>query len=108
VLPRLVGPLTANIPVNPAIDRFMSRFIERWTIERMLRNGYVDAFRHMHPRAHGLTVATWTPAARVDYIFATPELARRLARCDVVGERRWPDPDARHASDHFPVVADFA
>lgn len=107
-LPRIVGPLTVNIPVNRAIDRFMSRFIERWTIERMLRNGYVDAFRRVHPRAHGLTVATWTPAARVDYIFATPELARRLAGCDVVGDRRWPDPDAAHASDHFPVCADFA
>lgn len=107
-LPRIVGPLTANIPVNPAIDHFMGRFIERWTVERMLRNGYVDSFRRVHPRAHGLTVATWTPAARVDYIFATPDLARRLVMCEVVGDRRWPDPDASRASDHFPVVADFA
>ena len=106
-LPRIVGPLTANIPVNPAIDRLMSRFIERWTVERMLRNGYVDSFRRVHPRAHGLTVATWTPAARVDYIFATPDLARRLVMSEVVGDRRWPDADALHASDHFPVVADF-
>jgi endonuclease/exonuclease/phosphatase family metal-dependent hydrolase len=27
--------------------------------------------------------------------------------CEVVGDRRWPDPDASHASDHYPVVADF-
>ena len=107
-LPRVVGPLTANIPVNPAIDRFMSRFIERWTVERMLRHGYVDTFRRVHPRAHGLTVATWTPAARVDYVFATGDLAQRLTACEVVGDRRWPDPDAWHGSDHFPVVADFA
>lgn len=107
-LPRIVGPLTVNIPVNPAIDHFMSRFIERWTVERMLRNGYIDCFRRVHPRAHGLTVATWTPAARVDYIFSTPDLARRLVMCEVVGDRRWPDVDAARASDHFPVVADFA
>ena len=107
-LPRIVGPLTANLPINPAIDRLMSRFIERWTVERMLRNGYVDSFRRVHPRAHGLTVATWTPAARVDYIFSTPDLARRLVMCEVVGDRRWPDADASRASDHFPVVADFA
>ena len=91
-LPRLVGPLTANIPVNPAIDRFMSRFVERWTIERMLRHGYVDTFRRVHPRAHGRTVATWAPAARVDYIFATPDLATRVVASEVVGGRRWPDP----------------
>lgn len=108
VLPRVVGPLTANIPVNPAIDRFMSRFIERWTVERLLRHGYVDSFRRVHPRAHGLTVATWTPAARVDYVFCTPDLARRLVACEVVGDRRWPEPDAWRGSDHFPVVADLA
>jgi endonuclease/exonuclease/phosphatase family metal-dependent hydrolase len=107
-LPRLVGPLTANIPVNPAIDRFLGRFIERWTVERMLRHGYVDAFRRMHPRAHGRTVATWAPAVRIDYIFATPDLAQRVIACEVVGDRRWPDPDVASASDHFPLVADFA
>lgn len=107
-LPRLIGPLTTNIPVNAAIDRFLSRFIERWTVERMLRHGYVDVFRRVHPRAHGRTVATWSPAVRIDYIFATPDLAERVVDCEVVGDRRWPDPDVARASDHFPVVADFA
>ncbi|MBV8195251.1 MAG: endonuclease/exonuclease/phosphatase family protein [Candidatus Dormibacteraeota bacterium] len=107
VLPRVVGPLTVNVPVSPAIDRLLGRFIERWTVDRLLRSGYVDAFRHIHPRAHGHTCATWLPAARVDYIFATPDLARRLVACDVVGDRRWPLPDAHVASDHLPVVADF-
>lgn len=107
-LPRIVGPLTANIPINVSIDRFLSRFIERWTVERMLRHGYVDAFRRVHPRAHGRTVATWSPAVRIDYVFATPDLAERVVACEVVGDRRWPDPDVLRASDHFPVVADFA
>ena len=108
VLPRLVGPLTSNLPVSPAIDRFMGRFIERWSIERLLRHGYVDTFRRVHPRAHGHTCATWLPAARVDYIFATRDLAAKVTACDVVGDRRWHDADAARASDHFPLVADLS
>jgi endonuclease/exonuclease/phosphatase family metal-dependent hydrolase len=107
LLPRIVGPLTVNLPVSTGLDRFMGRFIERWSIERMHRLGYVDCFRRIHPRAHGHTCATWLPAARVDYIFASPDLAGHLIACDVVGDRRWHDRDAAVASDHFPVVADF-
>jgi endonuclease/exonuclease/phosphatase family metal-dependent hydrolase len=108
LLPRLVGPLTMGLPQSHAIDRFMGRFIERWTVERLLSLGYVDCFRRKHPRAHGHTCATWSPAARVDYVFATPDLAAKLIGCDVVGDRRWADADAHIASDHFPLVADFS
>ena len=107
LLPRIVGPLTVNLPVSHSLDRFMGRFIERWSIERLQRLGYVDCFRRIHPRAHGHTCATWLPAARVDYVFASPELADGVTACDVVGDRRWHDRDAAVASDHFPVVADF-
>jgi endonuclease/exonuclease/phosphatase family metal-dependent hydrolase len=108
LLPRLVGPLTVGLPESATLDRFLGRFIERWTVERLLSLGYVDCFRRRHPRAHGHTCATWTPAARVDYVFATPDLAERLIACEVVGDRRFPDADAHIASDHFPLVADFA
>lgn len=108
LLPRIVGPLTVNLPVSAALDRFMGRFIERWSVQRMQRLGYVDCFRRIHPRAHGHTCATWLPAARVDYVFASPDLAGSLIASDVVGDRRWHDRDAAVASDHFPVVADFA
>jgi len=107
ILPRVVWPLTAGLPVSGGLDRFLGRFIERWTIERVLRVGYVDCFRRVHPRALGRTSATWLPAARVDYVFATPDLADCLAGCDVIGGRRWPDADVTTASDHFPVIADF-
>jgi endonuclease/exonuclease/phosphatase family metal-dependent hydrolase len=108
VLPRVVWPLTAGLPVSTGLDRFLGRFIERWTVERLLGLGYVDCFRRVHPRAHGRTSATWLPAARVDYVFASPDLAGSLTACEVVGGRRWPDPDVTTASDHFPVVAEFA
>ena len=107
-LPRVVAPLTVGLPVSRAMDRFLGRLIERWTIERLLKEGYVDCYRDVHPRARGLTCATWQLSARVDYVFATPDLATRVVSADVVGGRTWPDPDAAVASDHYPVVADFS
>jgi endonuclease/exonuclease/phosphatase family metal-dependent hydrolase len=108
VLPRLVSPLTAGIPVSRAMDRLLGRFIERWTVERLLKEGYVDCYRQVHPRARGLTCATWQLAARVDYVFATRDLAEHVVNADVVGGRTWPDADAAAASDHYPVVAEFS
>jgi endonuclease/exonuclease/phosphatase family metal-dependent hydrolase len=108
MLPRVVSPLTVGLPVSRAMDRFLGRLIERWTIERLLKEGYVDCYRRVHPRARGLTCATWQLSARVDYVFATGDLAARVLGADVVGGRTWPDPDAAVASDHFPVVTDFS
>src|SRR5579864_2397104 len=108
VLPRVVSPLTVGLPVSRAMDRFLGRLIERWTMERLLNEGYVDCYRQVHPRARGLTCATWQLAARVDYVFATPDVATAVVMADVVGGRTWPDPDAAVASDHYPVVAEFS
>jgi endonuclease/exonuclease/phosphatase family metal-dependent hydrolase len=108
VLPRVVSPLTIGIPVSSAMDRFFGRLIERWTMERLLSEGYIDCYRQVHPRARGLTCATWQLAARVDYVFATPDIASGVLTADVVGGRTWPDPDAASASDHFPVVVDLS
>ena len=62
----------------------------------------------MHPHDEGYTCATWMPACRIDYLFADPALAPCLSGCDVVGGPRRLDPDATVASDHFPVVGEFA
>jgi exonuclease III len=77
-------------------------------VARLLEAGYADCFRRLHPRATGYTCATWMPAARVDYVFADPLMAAHLKRCEVVGGRRWPDREATIASDHHPLVAEFA
>ncbi|MGH7723726.1 MAG: endonuclease/exonuclease/phosphatase family protein [Candidatus Dormibacteria bacterium] len=108
VLPFVVYPLTALLPRSRAVDRLLGGTIERGTVARLLDSGYVDCFRRLHPRAHGYTCATWMPAARIDYVFADPVMAARLGRCEVVGGRRWPDREAAIASDHHPVVAEFA
>jgi endonuclease/exonuclease/phosphatase family metal-dependent hydrolase len=108
VLPFVVYPLTALLPRSRAVDRLLGGTIERGTIARLLDSGYVDCFRELHPRAHGYTCATWMPAARIDYFFADPVMAATLRRCEVVGSRQWADREASIASDHHPVVAEFA
>lgn len=107
LLPRIVGPLTGRLPRSERLDTIFTRRLRRHSIEHLLDLGYTDCFRKMHPRAHGFTCATWMPAARIDYIFATAELARLVSACEVVGGRRWPDPAASIASDHFPLVSEF-
>jgi len=108
-LPWVVGPLTGWWPRHPMTDRVLNRFIERWTVPELLDAGYVDCYRAVHPDGAGYTCATWLPAARVDYVFADVRMAPRLIACDVVGlDGGGDDPDVLGASDHFPVVAEFA
>ena len=106
-LPAALLALTRGVLRGHNADRMLGRFIERWGVERILEAGYIDCFRAVHPRALGYTCSTWVPVSRIDYFFASPEVAGRLDRCDVVGGRHWPDPDVLAASDHWPLVADF-
>jgi endonuclease/exonuclease/phosphatase family metal-dependent hydrolase len=108
VLPWLVGPLTALVPERRGLDRLLGRAIERWAVPRMLEAGYTDCFRHLHPRAHGYTCATWMPAARIDYVFASPEALPRLVACDVAVGRGRAARETATASDHFPLLTDLS
>jgi exodeoxyribonuclease-3 len=63
--------------------------------------GHVDLFRHLHPHDRGATLRG-AEGLRIDYVFATADLATRVTRCEVFDTA-----PAREASDHFPVVADF-
>ena len=75
----------------------------RWrTIQTVLDAGYADAYRLFHPDSAGLTMPTWDPHVRLDYMFVPDGFADRVIRCDVVASA-----EAAAASDHFPVVADF-
>jgi len=62
--------------------------------------GYVDLFRRLHPGEPGHTFSR--PGLRLDYVFATEDLASRAVSCDVV---RTPPADV--ASDHYPLMADI-
>lgn len=74
----------------------------RRAIGRILEAGYVDCYRRLHPRASGYTYPSITTWLRLDYLFASPQLAARLSACDIVKGA-----EARRASDHFAIWAAF-
>jgi exonuclease III len=92
---------------NPARMRrvmlLQLRLIFRLAIPRLLRAGYIDCFRHLHPHTDGFTWWTINPTTRYDYIFADRHMLPRLQACRVVTDH----PAIRHASDHFPLLAEF-
>lgn len=74
----------------------------RRPIGLLLEAGYVDCYRTLHPRTPGFTYPAASPWLRIDYAFASPELAVHLAASDVVT-----DAEAQQASDHLPVWVTF-
>ena len=86
-------------------DEAGSLYVARGTIRQLRKAGCVDSFRSMNPRAYGFTCPSQAPAGRIDYIFASPELAARLSACQVVTEGEGVRGD--EASDHLPVLAEF-
>lgn len=82
-----------------------SLYAPRGCVRLLRRAGYVDCFRRQNPRAWGFTCPAKAPAGRIDYIFASPDLAQRLAACYVVTEGN--GTRGFEASDHLPVVAEF-
>ena len=83
------------------------RDIARSTIELMGSEGYVDAWRKMHPdsvQEPGYTFPVWNPHVRLDYVFTPAAYASRVMACEV---RRTPEA-ARTASDHYPLLVEVA
>lgn len=74
------------------------------TIQIMLDAGYVDGYRLLHKQDPGYTFPTWDPHVRLDYVFLPTPFAGRLKDCRVVNEQGI-SAAARHASDHFPLLA---
>ncbi|TMD64111.1 MAG: hypothetical protein E6I91_11470 [Chloroflexi bacterium] len=111
----LVGDMNAlhptdhtNVAVNPHIEpdekkeRLQEPQFSRQAIPLLLKAGYIDCYRMLHPTTPGYTHKLPTPGLRLDYIFAPPPLAQRLQACDVVTNG-----EAALASDHFPLWAEF-
>jgi exodeoxyribonuclease-3 len=82
------------------------RDIARSTIEMMRADGYVDAWRTVHPDLEGkpgYTFPVWNPHVRLDYVFTPAAYATRIVGCEV---RREPDA-VRTASDHYPLLVEL-
>jgi exonuclease III len=78
--------------------------VPRWVVSEVKAAGFVDCFRSLHPHEDGFTLPTPLPNSRLDYILANEALTSRLIECRVVREPL----AVEQASDHYPVVAEFA
>jgi exonuclease III len=75
--------------------------IWRLALPRLLRAGYTDCFRQVHPGEPGYTFTRHhIPVTRVDYILANREMTPGLRYCAPVMA-------VPTASDHFPLLAEF-
>ena len=106
----LVGDFNALHPTDvvgtpPPHFSDMHRSIDgdpRQAIRHILAAGYVDCFRACHADQPGYSFPADRAWLRLDYIFASPEMAARLSACDLVSTEA-----ARRASDHLPLLAEF-
>jgi exonuclease III len=84
--------------------RWQLGIVFKLAIPRLLRAGYVDCFRHLHPRNDGFTWYTRQHrTTRYDYILADETIIGRLRTCRVVDDHE----AIPQASDHFPLLAEF-
>jgi len=75
----------------------------RWrTIQTVLDNGYVDAYRHLQPDLVGSTFPARDPHVRLDYVFVPGDCAANVRSCTVVTTA-----PAADASDHLPLLAEL-
>jgi len=72
----------------------------RKVIDHLLESRYTDCFRQLHPTSPGFTYLSWTPWLRLDYMFASPQLAELLHHCQII-----PSSETLDASDHLPLLA---
>ncbi len=94
-----VGPGPDIIKDNTPPDIAFSRDV----INLVLGDGYTDCYRAMHASTPGYTYKLPLPPwLRLDYIFASPEMAPLLCASNVVSGEI-----ASKASDHLPVWAEF-
>jgi exodeoxyribonuclease-3 len=77
--------------------------IGRDTIQTMLDRHYVDAWRLLRAHEDGYSFPTWDPHVRLDYFFTPARYGERIARVEVLTGV----PEARTASDHFPLLVEL-
>ncbi|HLZ57623.1 MAG TPA: endonuclease/exonuclease/phosphatase family protein [Ktedonosporobacter sp.] len=93
-----------NRLLSPLVD-IVGRLFAQGGVDLLLQAGYIDCFRELHPEEPGFTIHSNAPVVRIDFIFASPELAQRLQSCTVITEGD--GVQAEQASDHLPLCAEF-
>ena len=106
---RFLNPVLRIIPGNPLLSALFnsaaSLYAPRASIRLLLEAGYVDCYRHIHPKARGFTCPAASPAGRIDFIFASPEMAAHLETCYVLTDGEGMPGSA--ASDHLAIGGEF-
>lgn len=74
----------------------------RLAIRALQEAGYTDCYRALHAREPGYTYLATHRWLRLDYIFASPQVATHLSACNVDDATA-----TRIASDHLPLWASF-
>lgn len=103
ILPRDAVNLRIGTRLHKIILFLQYVFATRFA-PRVLEHGrWVDSYRVCHPRADGFSFPATAPAVRLDHIYATPALAQRLTRCEVITHLK----ETKTVSDHLPLIAEF-
>lgn len=105
ILRPMVRFVLTNSILCTVIDKVGARYAQGG-FDQLQSAGYIDCFRTMNPNALGFTCPSSALAGRIDFIFASPELAARLTASDVIAEGN--GVRGEEASDHLPVIADFS
>lgn len=111
----ILGDLNAIAPGDrvlqqnnpPRMQRMMAlqfKIIFRLAVPRLLKAGYVDCFRVLHPTEDGFTWMPGNRTTRYDYVLADRAMASKLQVCRVVDDIE----AVCTASDHLPLLAEFA
>jgi len=110
----ILGDLNAIAPGDrvlqhnnpPRMQRIMAlqlNIIFRLALPRLLKAGYVDCFRCLHPDDDGFTWMPGNRTTRYDYVLADSFMAARLQSCRVIDDIE----AVCTASDHLPLLAEF-
>ena len=103
---------TAHHPIdlkNPKTNTKTTGFlpIERQWIDRLIDNGFIDLFRHQHPKQEG-HYTWWTYRNncrqrnigwRIDYFFINEEFLQKVIHSDILSHVT--------GSDHCPITMEF-
>ncbi len=106
---RFLNPMLRLIPRSQFLSKLFntaaSLYAPRACIRFLYEAGYVDCYRRIHPDARGFTCPAASPAGRIDFIFASPEMATSLETCYVLTDGEGIVGSA--ASDHLAIAGEF-
>ncbi len=103
---RILKAIPGNTLLSAITDSTSLLYAPRAGLELLHRACYVDCYRRLNLRNPGYTYPASSPAGRIDFIFASPELASRLVKSHVVVKAA--GVPGYEASDHLPVFAEFS